>query len=70
MADHNYTEPQAFPTILTEDSTDYFGMTLRDWFAGQALGSLSVSNYSKLTAEQAWKISDAMMAERFKRGLT
>lgn len=27
----------AFPSVVTSDSTYVFGMTLRDWFAGQAL---------------------------------
>jgi len=45
------------------------GMTLRDWFAGQALaGVLANSNddYSEPPAKWAYAIADAMIAERNK----
>jgi hypothetical protein len=43
------------------------GMTLRDWFAGQAL--IHVANWKGLddatsTAQAAFRIADAMIAER------
>ena len=45
------------------------GMTLRDWFAGQALTSHWASDYSPMkAAEQAYKYADAMLAERAKGG--
>lgn len=53
------TEPSKFP-----------GMTLRDWFAGQALSSMTVApDYSKgpcnfAMAERAYCIADAMLAAR------
>lgn len=50
------------------------GMTLRDWFAGQALVQLLSSNYvadcetgriyTKFYAETAYEIADTMLAER------
>jgi hypothetical protein len=58
--------PYAFPA-LTEDD-EYNGMTLRDWFAGQALaGLLSNSNdcfNPEGAARVAFEIADAMLAER------
>jgi hypothetical protein len=44
------------------------GMTLRDWFAGHALagviakGPLSVENRYRVTAAEAYKYADAMIA--------
>jgi hypothetical protein len=51
------------------------GMTLRDWFAGQALGRLMMAENFDLPemitiegyAIDAYRIADAMMAERAKR---
>lgn len=49
------------------------GMSLRDWFAGQALsGLLSQANGTAMTSEKrlgaawAYKMADAMIAERLK----
>lgn len=50
------------------------GMTLRDWFAGQAVSGLLASEagiapYSQdWAAERAYLIADAMLAERSKAG--
>lgn len=70
--------PQAYPCL---DSSGYGlpmrdpGMTLRDWFAGQALtvllGSLAgvASTHEGLLksyARQAYEYADAMLAEREK----
>ena len=47
-----------------------YGMTLRDWFAGQALAGLCASTShddapsKKLLADYAWQQSDAMLASR------
>ena len=58
---------QAFPSV------EYLGMTLRDWFAGQALTSKlleyyngNLGNDSEAIARRAYKIADAMLAERDK----
>jgi hypothetical protein len=65
--------PQAFPTgDHTHGGHD--GMTLRDWFAGQALGSIPLRNWDtdskspRQVVEQwascAYAIADAMLAAR------
>jgi hypothetical protein len=43
------------------------GMSLRDWFAGQALASF-VPDTPQNKAEAAYAIADAMLAERAKSG--
>lgn len=65
----------AFPTRSGEFY--YYGMTLRDWFAGQVLAgflsslgreerlSRSVSR-AEVLAEQCYKIADAMLGEKEK----
>jgi hypothetical protein len=73
----------AFPVVFTdqvygkdgESSTDTYsagGMTLRDWFAGQALAGLighpttfGCTGDSTI-AEMAYKLADAMLLERAK----
>jgi hypothetical protein len=69
MADDR--NPYAFPA-LTEDD-EYNGMTLRDWFAGQALtGMLSHQSAASIdgpasdifVAGAAFQFADAMMVER------
>lgn len=43
----------------------YRGMSLRDWFAGQALVHLGEENWSaQEAAEQAYRIADAMLKAR------
>ncbi|UVC19275.1 hypothetical protein [Mesorhizobium onobrychidis] len=65
----------AFPS--TEDHPSYdlpmhcFGMSLRDWFAGQALaGDLAATPNCRPSiigsAERAYAYADAMLAERAK----
>ena len=41
-------------------------MTLRDWFAGQALSGLCIGWKAGLSAEMAYEFADAMIAERNK----
>ena len=60
----------------THIDRDYFhqaedGMSLRDWFAGQALAELAHpddSNDLKGIAARAYEIADAMIKEREKGG--
>ena len=41
------------------------GMTLRDWFAGQALAGLMQDGWANsAVAKQAWGAADAMLAAR------
>lgn len=73
MSDEN-TEP-AFPVFDSEHYPQYRGMTLRDWFAGQAMagfcayeslyvpkGETEAQHISKL----AYNLADAMMEARKK----
>jgi hypothetical protein len=55
----------AFPSKGTQHVA-YDGMTLRDWFAGQALiGLLGEGRWAeKILAEHAYRTADAMLAER------
>jgi hypothetical protein len=65
MSKHD--NPPAFPHTDYHDVGVYHGMTLRDYFAGQAL--LPVCNRgasSRECAEAAYQIADAMLAERAK----
>ncbi len=59
-----YTTPVWSDTFRVTDAR----MTLRDYFAGQALAGLSTSTeYScKVTAKLAYTIADEMLAERSK----
>ena len=55
---------EAFPT-----KHGHLGMTLRDWFAGQALACIPLNyitspNEAKMAAESAYMIADAMFAAR------
>ena len=59
-----YMNPPAFPVPQSSS-----GMSLRDWFAGQALSgilsnpSLSIKKYRDII-EEAYRFADAMLAER------
>ena len=68
--------PQAFPTSSINP-----GMTLRDWFAGQALSGFMADPSNNIhrnaptpeeacanTALAAYNLADAMVAERAKAG--
>lgn len=59
--------PEAFPR--EEGPYSIPGMTLREWFAGQALiGILGcVEDSAEGLASRAWSMAEAMMAEREKR---
>jgi len=58
----------AFPVTIqtSDDSTEtYFGMTLRDWFAGQAMmGMISYGDEHAPYGVNAYRIADAMIAAR------
>lgn len=67
----------AFPSPTTyhlNGQVEYgtFGMSLRDWFAGQVLaGIMSARSYTDVAEwvpARAYEIADAMLAERSKGG--
>lgn len=73
----NNTNPSAFPYRRIKDYTDRVGtyedsstgMTLRDYFAGQALAGMcsnSGANTITFKADAAYKIADLMLKEREK----
>lgn len=59
--------PFAFPSPEDDRASDGSGMTLRDWFAGQALTGLLagvIEHYPAQASAAAYEIADAMLAER------
>ncbi|MCX5495417.1 hypothetical protein OSH11_11925 [Kaistia dalseonensis] len=69
----------AFPLAATEHTVDHHGMSLRDWFAGQALAGIGVwippadygpfdwadrTEVTALKARWAYAQADAMLAVR------
>lgn len=63
MGDRNML---AFPNPYIEADPLERGMTLRDWFAGQALANVYTAseNSPDKVAEWAYQIADAMLAAR------
>ena len=65
-----------FPIPGSEYSTTDYGMTLRDWFAGQALTGVMAAcandtrgqsePHEAMFARKAYAIADAMLSERAK----
>lgn len=76
----NQNNPRAFPLPHFEQHGNFFyqdGMTLRDWFAGQVIGQAaqadhqndwgkSGKDHAPRAAAFAYRIADAMLAEREK----
>lgn len=62
---------QAFPRAGCDEAHFELGMSLRDWFAGQALaGIVAEHDYSKnwdWAASRAYAYADAMIEERNKK---
>ena len=63
---------QAFP-LGNMHGVTCWGMTLRDWFAGQALvelikmwGEIAINSNAEGIAHRAYQMADAMLAERGK----
>ena len=58
----------AFPTVESDDYVTDMGMSLRDWFAGQALaGLVAFDRYEErpeVLAGDAYLLADAMLSER------
>ncbi len=63
---------RAFPSAAIDDK--FGGMTLLDYFAGQALAGIIAEGgvadgYHQVDAQRAYDSADAMMAERAKRNV-
>ena len=57
--------PSAFPH--STEMIGRYGMTLRDWFAGQAMAGICRGGVDfPKDAARAYRIADAMLAERMK----
>lgn len=61
----------ALAALIPEPSSPFPGMTLRDWFAGQALPGLIARDPDGILgsgdyAEMAYEIADAMLYQRAK----
>lgn len=72
---NSQTNPPAFPTFDTYEAEHVGGMSLRDWFAGQAMAALiakapavlevnEVTSMCQLIANGAYNYADAMLAAR------
>lgn len=66
---------QAFPTPEDEHTHHIYGMTLRDWFAGQALPTMTTDLVADdddeafdVAARDAYRAADAMLRARTKAG--
>ncbi len=58
-------DPRHHPAFPTDHHVHAEGMTLRDWFAGQALvGILAANNWGTPSADEAYKVADAMLERR------
>lgn len=68
MSDQINDGGQAFPMAFACESEKHRGMSLRDWFAGQALTGLMALQFVRASNEEFAKISyktaDAMLLER------
>lgn len=55
------------PAFPSPDTGDYYGMTLRDWFAGQVLSNPTVCDtgmHVKDTSHYAYAVADEMLSKR------
>jgi hypothetical protein len=66
-------DTNAFPIVVPSDFQDvYYGMLLRDWFAGQAMAACITSDTTfdrydpQRAAKLAYMFADAMLVERRK----
>jgi hypothetical protein len=59
----NYIESPGFYNNDPEMMT-HTGMSLRDWFAGQALSKIASEHFPNASAQKAYELADAMIKER------
>jgi hypothetical protein len=65
MSDEINDGGPAFPSHGTMGEVTHEGMSLRDYFAGQALAGLLMTRESRFVeAEHAYEIADAMLRAR------
>ena len=69
MSDHRADGGPAFPQYANNTRKGMDGMTLRDWFAGQALagmiaGGQNTGSTTDGDAKSAYVYADSMLAER------
>lgn len=65
MNDGGPAFPGSIPSTSGEWSYSQMGMSLRDWFAGQAIaGAFATQSRDADVAEWAYNIADAMLAAR------
>jgi hypothetical protein len=65
MSSTKATGGPAYPTERRGDLSISPGMTLRDWFAGQALaGAINTALPPRVLAYKAYDLADAMIAAR------
>jgi hypothetical protein len=56
----------AFPIGIPEAKIVYTGISIRDYFAAQAMQALVRDNYFDVVATRAYLMADAMLKERLK----
>ena len=61
-ANDGVANPRAFPSAAIDPA--FGGMTLRDWFAGQALPLIKNASGPDETAFFAYLLADALLAQR------
>jgi len=54
----------AFPNLGYNADKNYNGMSLRDWFAGQALAGMLAAKDKSFCVEDIWIFADRIIASR------
>ena len=64
-------EAYAFPLVETDSCLGQPGMTILDWFAGQALAGVIADHHwsvdPELVARAAYGMAEALLAEKLRR---
>ena len=64
---NNRNDEAAFPVPIGNTDELQWGMSLRDWFAGQALHCIYDKSDFYVLVKNAYEIADAMIVERGKK---